>query len=617
MQEAFRRGRRARIARFGGMSLAAVASVTAIALVAANLTTPERERIAPAPGVQEGRITFSRSGEGGGIMTMNANGSDVAQIATTDFSVLSEPRWSPDGAKIAFHGFYGSAANEAGGLFVMNADGTDRRLIALGGDMPTWSPDGSNIAFYKGGTLLIVSLSGDEQNAFIAVEGEFPDWSPDGQRIAFTRRDLYVVNVDGGRPQRLNEPSWAAVPAHPRWSPDGTRIAFTEYTDEVINGVPQSGVRIVDAEGGATRMLVQGANPTWSPDGTRIAFERIEGTNTSHIYSINVDGTDEQQLTVGDVADHSPDWTSEAPSDQRASTTHRNDELGLAITTPAEWTTQWSASPQSTALYGATFAFDRSNGFCSKQGPLTTLPPDGAFFWMYEFDLPDAPLRPESFSIDEQSFASYEGSGCVGTYRINFSDSDRTFSIHVAFGPEAGAALRDELITALDSLEVQSGASEDPPPEITAEAEIYAAVVRRLVTKDHTFGGAASPFKHVYIVDGSIPDAGNPHKDTLRPASERFTDELKMEIEEQLRDLPPLEFIVDPSDVRRGEQGMDGVENDGVIITLGPIERKGTEVRVSNGLWCSGRCGQWLTYVLEERGGVWKVTGTTGPSAIS
>jgi hypothetical protein len=62
---------------------------------------------------------------------------------------------------------------------------------------------------------------------------------------------------------------------------------------------------------------------------------------------------------------------------------------------------------------------------------------------------------------------------------------------------------------------------------------------------------------------------------------------------------------------------MGGVKNDGVIISLGPIERKKGRVHVATGLWCNSTCGQWLTYVLKQRDENWRITGTTGPYAIS
>jgi hypothetical protein len=141
-------------------------------------------------------------------------------------------------------------------------------------------------------------------------------------------------------------------------------------------------------------------------------------------------------------------------------------------------------------------------------------------------------------------------------------------------------------------------------------------VIRRLVTKDHTFGRGPSPFEYIYVVDGPIPGAGNV-RTGLRPAAEAFADALKQAVEDRLQDLPPLEFIADPDSVRLGRQGGGGVKNEGVIIRLGPIEPVQDNIHVSTGLWCGGTCGQWQAYVLSQDQDRWKITGTTGPYAIS
>jgi hypothetical protein len=155
------------------------------------------------------------------------------------------------------------------------------------------------------------------------------------------------------------------------------------------------------------------------------------------------------------------------------------------------------------------------------------------------------------------------------------------------------------------------GSADEP-----AEAQIYAAVIRRLVTRDHTYGSAESPFKHVYVVDGAIPGAGSVRVG-LGPAPQPFPDDVKVAIAERLEDLPPLDFITNPDSVRLGPEGISGVRNRGVIISLGPLEEVQEEIEVSTGLWCGGTCGQWLTYVLTRQGDRWKITGTTGPYAIS
>jgi hypothetical protein len=118
------------------------------------------------------------------------------------------------------------------------------------------------------------------------------------------------------------------------------------------------------------------------------------------------------------------------------------------------------------------------------------------------------------------------------------------------------------------------------------------------------------------VVDGAIPEAAKV-RTGLRPASEPFPGALKQEVEERLEDLPPLGFISDPDSVRLGKQGIGGVKNNGVLISLGPIEPVPEGIHVSTGLWCGGTCGQWLTYVLSQDQDRWMITGTTGPYAIS
>lgn len=148
------------------------------------------------------------------------------------------------------------------------------------------------------------------------------------------------------------------------------------------------------------------------------------------------------------------------------------------------------------------------------------------------------------------------------------------------------------------------------------EVGVYSAVIRQLVTEDHTFGDSATPFDHVYVVDAAIEDASDPMA-SGNEAGEPFDNAVKQGIRQQLTDLPPLTFVSDPDSVRRGEQGMGGVLNNGVIITLEPIDGNGHQVEVGNSLWCGGLCGQWQTYVVELDQDAWHTTGTTGPAAIS
>lgn len=103
---------------------------------------------------------------------------------------------------------------------------------------------------------------------------------------------------------------------------------------------------------------------------------------------------------------------------------------------------------------------------------------------------------------------------------------------------------------------------------------IYSAVIRQLVTKDHTFGQQPTPFKRVFVIDGAVGvlTAGDPLVEPGR-APRPFSSVVKSEILEALRDLPPVRFVADPSTVIADEKACGCVRGGGVLISLGPIEK--------------------------------------------
>ena len=60
--------------------------------------------------------------------------------------------------------------------------------------------------------------------------------------------------------------------ADPQISPDGSQIVFTRSWVNKMEDRMESEVRIMDADGGRQRFLLDGSSPRWSPDGTRIAY---------------------------------------------------------------------------------------------------------------------------------------------------------------------------------------------------------------------------------------------------------------------------------------------------------------------------------------------------------
>lgn len=172
-----------------------------------------------------------------------------------------------------------------------------------------------------------------------------------------------------------------------------------------------------------------------------------------------------------------------------------------------------------------------------------------------------------------------------------------------------------------DGATTVSGSGQPRETQETRDAEVYAAVIRQLVTEDHTFGSAKPPFEVVYVLDGAVPGAADPEAAGGEAASrQRFPEETKAAILADLADLPPVTFVERRSAVVEGTDGGESpgrVANDGALVTLGPIEGEGEEVEVESSLWINGLAGTWRTYAVELEEGRWRVTETRGPISIS
>ncbi len=83
----------------------------------------------------------------------------------------------------------------------------------------------------------------------------------------------------------------------PQLSPDGKTVAFSVSVPDVANNRSAHSVWTVPLAGGAPRKLVDLADrPRWSPDGGRIFYTGTTG-GSSQIWSMNPDGSDQQQIT--------------------------------------------------------------------------------------------------------------------------------------------------------------------------------------------------------------------------------------------------------------------------------------------------------------------------------
>ena len=178
------------------------------------------------------------------------------QQLTSGGAVNLEPRFSPDGKRIAF---VSTSFNGRFHIFVGQfSDGELKDVQRLTGEnrstlpryyysqydheiSPAWSPDGKEILFVSnrghiygtGGFWRMKAEPGAEAREIHYEETAWkarPDFSPDGKRIVYASylgqqwHQLWVLPSEGGDAFPLSYGDFDNVA--PRWSPDGKQIAF-------------------------------------------------------------------------------------------------------------------------------------------------------------------------------------------------------------------------------------------------------------------------------------------------------------------------------------------------------------------------------------------------------
>jgi serine/threonine protein kinase/Tol biopolymer transport system component len=257
-------------------------------------------------GISAGELDYSRDRQwityvsypDGTIWRSRADGSDRLQL-TYPPSEAGLPRWSPDGAQVAY-----SAAlpGRPWKIFLVSAQGgTPQELLPEGRGQsdPQWSPDGKRLAFgqlteTENTGIYILDLATHQVLSMPGSEKFFgPRWSPDGNYIAALNADSTKLVLYDFKTQRWSD--WIDEPGivgYPNWSPDSGYVYYdtTNTAHPTFRRVKVGQTHselLVDLKG----LLRYSVEPAfgWSnitPDGSALFVRNL---STDEIYALDLE----------------------------------------------------------------------------------------------------------------------------------------------------------------------------------------------------------------------------------------------------------------------------------------------------------------------------------------
>jgi hypothetical protein len=179
-------------------------------------------------------------------------------------------------------------------------------------------------------------------------------------------------------------------------------------------------------------------------------------------------------------------------------------------------------------------------------------------------------------------------------------------------------------VLALASACARADAAGDPAPPGTGQpaaadtrdADVYVQVLRRYLGTPSENSFPDRTFQKIFVLDRAVPGVGDPQPH--QAAGDAIPGDTQQRVAGAVADLGPVSFVADRDSVIVNRDSCGVVKDDGILITLGPVDGRGDRVEVGINGYVACLGATWLTYVVERTAGAgWRVTGTTGSMTIA
>lgn len=275
---------------------------------------------------------------------------NIRQITKKEMGLdrAGEAYFSPDAKRICFQAYPAGQTDYQ--IYVMDLPDGKPELISTGSGATTcafFAPDGKSLlfasnhldprpvggaesqpaggrnylwSFYPGMDIFSYSFESKKLTRIIDAPGYDAEgsYSPDGKKLVFTSmrdgdQEVYISDADGKNARRITHAK--GYDGGPFFSPDGARIVYR--SDRAGDGNLQ--IFLNNLAGTDERQITRGDVlhwcPFWHPSGKWLIYTRADhaGRPNYDLYLIRDDGTDETRITYDEAFDglpvFSPDGT--------------------------------------------------------------------------------------------------------------------------------------------------------------------------------------------------------------------------------------------------------------------------------------------------------------------